>query len=562
MTSFCLLFRPHFGRFLPRLLLLCVGMMLLANLPARAFTSADADTILNAYKKAFYQERGKSGYFKKTEKDLEPNYFWGQAEEIEGILDAAERTKDRDHQKWVSQLLDGFSAHEKTIWAGNKYNDDIMWACIAFARGYLLTGDKRFRKIAKDNFDLVWERGWDTKGGGGIWWTTEKTTKNSCVVFPAAVAAHLLSQCFNDPKYLAKAQQIYDWGKEHLWNPETGQVYDSVTSKTPTTYNQGTFVGAADFLGDVKSAALVSKYTMEHMGGKTWNGYRLMPQYGIDQNNSGFNAIGLRWIAKFVVAHNLHDSFLGWLQTNANAAWDVRRTKDNLSWCQWREPSPEKVAFDSWDCISSVVALQVVPPDIIPAAPAGIAAEITEDGATVRWTSETGYARAYHVKRATEEKGPYATLATVVKDLAYQDTECEADTSYYYVVSAITEAGEGPDSIAAIPTEAEPSKGSKKPSPANEDEDNEPKAPQGPVLKMPEGHRFDPNAPTENPEPPAPEGETPSPETPAPETSSAGEATPAENPAPETPSTESAKPAGEAAPPETPTPTDKTEAHP
>jgi hypothetical protein len=54
-------------------------------------------------------------------------------------------------------------------------------------------------------------------------------------------------------------------------------------------------------------------------------------------------------------------TFEPWLQRNADAAWKVRRTADNLSWCRWHEPTPEGVR-DAWGCSSSVVILQVVRP--------------------------------------------------------------------------------------------------------------------------------------------------------------------------------------------------------
>jgi hypothetical protein len=58
----------------------------------------------------------------------------------------------------------------------------------------------------------------------------------------------------------------------------------------------------------------------------------------------------------------LQEYFQTWLQTNANAAWKVRRASDNLSWSRWREPTPAG-ALHSWACSSSVVVMQVAPPD-------------------------------------------------------------------------------------------------------------------------------------------------------------------------------------------------------
>jgi hypothetical protein len=56
--------------------------------------------------------------------------------------------------------------------------------------------------------------------------------------------------------------------------------------------------------------------------------------------------------------------FESWLQKNADAAWNVRRPSDNLSWCDWRQPTPLGLR-NAWGCSSSVVILQVVPPSAV-----------------------------------------------------------------------------------------------------------------------------------------------------------------------------------------------------
>src|SRR6202000_671787 len=65
--------------------------------------------------------------------------------------------------------------------------------------------------------------------------------------------------------------------------------------------------------------------------------------------------------AKFMKDRNFQFLYLPWLQANADAAWNLRRPADNLSWCQWLQPTPATSNLLSWDCISSMVALQVVP---------------------------------------------------------------------------------------------------------------------------------------------------------------------------------------------------------
>jgi hypothetical protein len=190
-----------------------------------------------------------------------------------------------------------------------------------------------------------------------LWWTTDKGGKNACVNGPGAIAAYLLYTTLGDSTYLTKAQNIYNWEMATLFNTNNGAIYDSISSAGSintwaSTYNQGTFVGAANYLGDVASATLAANYMLGSRG--------LLPDYGIGGNNSGFNGIGMRWVAKFMNDRNLQNNYLAALQFNANTAYMNRRS-DGLSWCSWEYPTPSG-NLDSWSCISSVVAMQVVPP--------------------------------------------------------------------------------------------------------------------------------------------------------------------------------------------------------
>jgi predicted alpha-1,6-mannanase (GH76 family) len=122
------------------------------------------------------------------------------------------------------------------------------------------------------------------------------------------------------------------------------------------SYNQGTFVGAAHLLGYPNEATLAADYTMRQLGR---NG--ILPQSREIGDGGGFNGIAVRWIVKFMRERGLQERYQAWLQENADAAWNVRRPQDNLSWCRWLEPTPPGRRY-SWGCSSSVVILQWVPP--------------------------------------------------------------------------------------------------------------------------------------------------------------------------------------------------------
>ena len=325
--------------------------------PAAAFTSTDANTLMNAFNTAFYVANGGNGYVKKNKSGGDTG-FWTQAEIIEGVIDASERNST--YNSMVSSLLNGFASQRGTSWSGNSFNDDIMWACIANLRGYQRTGNTTYRSRAKSNFDMCYARAWDTSAGG-LWWTTSKTSKNSCVMGPGSIAAYLLYQTLGDSGYLTKAIAINDWQRAHCYNESNGQVYDSTGSQTPTTYNQGTFIRACQLRGSTGGAQKACDYLMT-MGGTIINGYHIMSQYATGGDGSGFNGIAVRWAARLMKDLGLQSKYQGWLQTNAQQAWNVRRTSDNLSWCLWGSTLQNGTVVGSWDCINSVIALQVVPP--------------------------------------------------------------------------------------------------------------------------------------------------------------------------------------------------------
>ncbi|WP_371374322.1 fibronectin type III domain-containing protein [Sporomusa aerivorans] len=73
---------------------------------------------------------------------------------------------------------------------------------------------------------------------------------------------------------------------------------------------------------------------------------------------------------------------------------------------------------------------------------------------TLTWATITG-AISYNIKRATTSGGEYATIASGVTDASYIDTNVENGITYYYVVSVVTENGEGTSSNEASATPVE-----------------------------------------------------------------------------------------------------------
>jgi predicted alpha-1,6-mannanase (GH76 family) len=342
----------------------CAGFaaagLLLICAAARAVTPADADAIFADYHKAFYFTNASGGYYHATTEGGK-TFFWDRAEQLEMILDAYERTTNTAYLGIFTNVFNGFVADHGRTWEKNDFNDDIMWMVIACARAHQFTGNPVFRELARTNFDLCFARAWSTNLGGGLWWKTANQSKNACVNGPGAIAAYLLYQIGGDTNDLAKSRRMFEWERAHLFDSETGQVFDNLNTNgwigdKAFTYNEGTFIGAANFLGATNDARLAADYTRDYL---CQDG--ILPGYGQDGDVAGFNGIFIRWAVKYMKQRHVLPAYEPWLQANANAAWRCRRPADGLAWSRWAQPTPAGPLY-AWACSSAVVILQAVPP--------------------------------------------------------------------------------------------------------------------------------------------------------------------------------------------------------
>ena len=323
-----------------------------------AFTTNDAATSFTAFNTAFMSGGAYSGW-------------WTGAELLEMAQDAYDNSPTTARRNIVTSTCNGFLSQNGSTWTGNEYNDDISWACIAFARAYLITGNMTYRDIAKANWDAMYNRAWDTNYfGGGLWWRqSDRQSKNACIQGPATIAACYLYNISGDTNYLNKAQAIYAWNRKYLFNTNSGAVSDNINTNgtvdtVALTYNQGTFIGSANLLHRAtglpfyyQDAILAGKRTQNNM---TTAG--VLPEWGSNSDLSGFNGIFIRWMGRFAKEQNLWAAFGPWLGTNANSAWSIRNT-NNLSWQKWRTQTPDVSSeVANWGCSAAVIALQVADP--------------------------------------------------------------------------------------------------------------------------------------------------------------------------------------------------------
>jgi predicted alpha-1,6-mannanase (GH76 family) len=340
--------------------------------PVRPVTSVQARQALASFTTAFYVPANGRSYHHASTAGGRAD-FWKQAEMIEMVEDAYDGTGSPAYKTMVVDLLAGARSLYGRDWLKRRWNDDIMWMVIAWTRAYQITGDRQYLAVARKNFDGAYARGWSSDLGGGLWWTTDHTQKNVTTNCPASIAASLLSGILHDPSYAAKAVALYGWVRSHLYDPATGIVYDNIslvqtatgtstaTNPMVLSYNQGSFIGAADLLNAATGARAYYDDALRTLTASrralSVDGVMHSESPGGNVNGGGFKGIFSRWAVKFTRDNHI-TAFDPWFRLNAQTAW-ANRDARGLIGQNWTRPTGSGVLF-SFDCSSGVVLLEVL----------------------------------------------------------------------------------------------------------------------------------------------------------------------------------------------------------
>jgi len=273
--------------------------------------------------------------------------FWRVCEQIEMIEDAYEHTGSAAYKTMIGELINGLNqvvSGTQDFASWNNFNDDIMWAVICLVRSYMLTGNKDHLSQAEVQFNAVWSRGWDTSKGG-LYWNTQKQSKNACVNGPASIAGFLLGQSTTNTGYKSQAMQCFDFLLTTLYNNSTGQIADHINNDGSMTwwaftYNQGTFLGAATYYsqatGDqsyMKYAKQAVDYTKSQLTGQHVPSILNDEDDSADGDGVGFKGVFARWAKKYVSVAG-DQEIQSWLDLNAQKAWSYRNSH-GVTWTQW-----------------------------------------------------------------------------------------------------------------------------------------------------------------------------------------------------------------------------------
>lgn len=327
-------------------------------LPNRV-TPAFRDSVMRGWKNRYFNQLKTS------------TGFWGEAEMMETILDAYETTGKQEYKTMFEEVYEHFVSTPAgwgqpgngQDWRWNEYNDDIAWAVLASVRAYLMfekhpNSNINYLTIAKNNYSWMYNRAL-LPGGTLRWKETPAGNRgsNSCINGPAEVAACYLGIATSDESYFEKAKNLYAKQRQILYEPATGKVFDSgswnsegtsftVGNSWVSTYNQGTFLGAALMLYNhygteqyKNDAHKIVEWTQKDL----CNARGVVRVCGSGDDLQGFKGILMRYLRRYVVDLALPEK-VEWLQRNALHAYNNRNSK-GISWTAWWEKSAENFVF-------------------------------------------------------------------------------------------------------------------------------------------------------------------------------------------------------------------------
>lgn len=349
--------------------------------PKTTFTAEMRDEMLDAYLAHHLHSRG--GGFR--------TFYdggWGEAEQLEVLLDAYETTQNNRYLNYARQVYSYFEnkigddwtkgGSDGYNWFGYDFNDDVMWMIIAVTRMGLLAENKAYITVAKKNFDRIYTRAYIPFTGLLRWAESsgERYGTNSCINGPAEVAACYLAMGGCGEEYFEKARDLYASQRKNLTRGmATGQVWDSVVwdpetetvksrNEWASTYNQGTMLGAACLLylhyNDeqyMSDARKIMGYTKREL----CDGYGIIRVCQDPDNPDlcGFKGILMRYVRLYVTALQ-QTSEKEWMLRNAMRAY-CNRTPSGLTGTAWLTKATEETTVNPFACSTAASAAANAP---------------------------------------------------------------------------------------------------------------------------------------------------------------------------------------------------------
>ncbi len=119
-------------------------------------------------------------------------------------------------ERYWNPYLNGYAPYPGDRYRGAEaWFDDNGWLGIAFVQAYRATGEQRYLRDAVRAFDFIAANGWDTAGGGGMWWNTDHPYHAGEALAADSLLGMLLYDIGHNAFELREVRKFIDWGNAH-----------------------------------------------------------------------------------------------------------------------------------------------------------------------------------------------------------------------------------------------------------------------------------------------------------------------------------------------------------
>jgi predicted alpha-1,6-mannanase (GH76 family) len=316
--------------------------------------------------------------------------YWINAQAFDAVLDAVERTHEKEFTHWPMKIRNGNHA-QYGGWLTPDYRktyfDDVTWMTIALIRAHDLSSgaDKaRYLDDAEAIFDFVMAHAKLTVNGqfAGLWWDTAHDSNERATAsnFGPVIAAARLYERTKQVKYQSFASGVYAYWHANMverQNDGTDFVLDSIQSgkkeRQRFVYNNGLGIGAALAMADIaatpaaKTAHMNEAHAMAAFLIKHETHENVITDFAADGvtetpctgDGAMFKGIAYRYLAQLYLRDTSHADYYTVLHSSAHAiiahAYDSAHKRFGSRWDVTSRAEDSKLAANA----SAVMAINI-----------------------------------------------------------------------------------------------------------------------------------------------------------------------------------------------------------